>query len=189
MHPFQLFLWLQLYTTMNLRVVHYQTGLCQFSVQFKHNTAKIVLSIHHPPKRALPRLCLHGKRHLHSCSHSGLNLAPCLDLASHPKPIHQAHTTKPIHCFDLVFKGYQFVHISLCPQFISHLYYHSGLLTGLPVSIVIWSVPTELPESLSPMLVRSHYSPALTPTKFPITLRIKFQPVAMSSNTNIYLYI
>lgn len=74
---------------MNLRVVHYQTGLCQFSVQFKHNMAKTELFIHHPLKCALPRLCLHSKWHLHSPSGSGLNLAPYLNFASHPQPIHQ----------------------------------------------------------------------------------------------------
>lgn len=67
--------------------------------------------------------------------------------------------------------------------------YLSSLLLEWPhnrssyVHCYLWSVPTELPESLSTMSMRSYCLPALIPTKFPITLRITFQPVAMSSKT------
>lgn len=74
--------------------------------------------------------------------------------------------------------------INLC----TFLYVHrSSLISTTTVASYVhcylWSVPTELPESLSAVSVGSYCPPALTPTEFPIIPRITFQPIAMSSKT------
>ena len=163
---------------MNLRVVHYQTGLCQVSIQLKHNKAKLELfkfttTLHSKCSVLSLRFPLHSKQQQNSSSSSGPNTGPCLT------PSHSLSTSG--------LSGPYLQRISsaraLFPVFTARL---CALILQQPPNpsscfySCLWSVPRGLPESLSKISKRSHYSPTLTAAKFPITLRIKFQHVIVS---------